>query len=169
MTETPTKDATKPHKLPSGAVLHLGRPPYKACADLRNALARAAGARPLTPEEMKIGFDTLKEDPSAGGALVSRLLNVLASEQVEASLFACLTQATYEPKDCAVQVKVTPALLDHADFGDDARKDLYNIFLAVGGAAVGPFLGPLISAYMDFLKKGAAARVLKSKSAPIES
>lgn len=157
-TETSTKDTTKPYPLPSGATLHLGRPQYGACAALRNALARAGGSRPFTSEEMKLGLDALKETPAAGGGIVQRLIAVIASEDVERALFACLQQATYEPKGAeGVLIKVTPALLDHEDFGDEARTDLYPIFYRVAEVAVKPFLGPLVSAYLAFLKKGVAS------------
>ncbi len=161
---TETKDRTTPHKLPSGATLHLGRPPFKACAELRNALARAASGRPFTAEEMKLGLDTLKENPSAGGALVSRVLAALSSEQVEGALFACLDQASYEPKAApGARLKVNPELLDHETFGDVAREDLYVIYFRAGEAAVGPFLGALVSMYTEFLKKKEAAPPSKSK------
>lgn len=170
MTETATKDATKKHPLPSGATLHLGRPSFAAAGRLRNALARAAGQRPISPDEMKAGFDTLKENPSAGGALVQRLLNVLASEDVEAAVFACLEQATYEPKDSqGARLKVNAELFDHEQFGDDARVDYYPICLKAGEAAVKPFLGALLSAYSAYLTKATPSRESKSPSAPSAS
>lgn len=157
-----TKDATQKHVLPSGATLHLGRPPFAAAGRLRNALARAAGQRPLTPEEMKLGMETLRSNPSAGGALVQRLLNVLSSEDVESAVFACLEQATYEPKDVVnARIKVNPELFDHAQFGDAARIDMYPIFLKAGEAAVKPFLGALLAAYTAFLNKPAPAPASK--------
>lgn len=159
MTETLTKDLTAKHDLPSGAVLHLGRPPFAAAARLRNALARAAAGKPLSQEEMKIGLDELKANPSAGGALVSRMLSVMASEEVEAAVFGCLVQASYQPKGQpeGVRLKVNPELFDHQDFGDDARTDYYPICLKAGEAAVKPFLGALVSAFSGFLKtKGKA-------------
>jgi hypothetical protein len=111
MTETLTKDTTTKHPLPSGAILHLGRPSFAAAGRLRNALARAAAGRPFTPDEMKVGLAELKENPSAGGALVSRLLGVLASEDVEQSMFECLKQASYQPKgqEESVRLKVSPS------------------------------------------------------------
>lgn len=163
MIDTVVKDKTQQHPLPSGAVLHLGRAPYGAAARLRNALARAAGAKALTPDEMKVGWADLKENPSAGGLLVGRLLAVLASEEIEASLFACLEQSTYEPAQAAgARMKINANLLDHEDFGDSARLDLYPMFLKIGEAAVKPFLGALVSAYTAFLKKDAPAPVSKS-------
>ncbi len=152
-----TKDTTKKHALPSGATLHLGRPSYGAAARLRNALARAFGAKTITPEEMKLGLEGLKENPSAGGAMVSRLLTALSSDDVEAALFACLEQATYEPKGApGVLIKFSAVLLDHEDFGDDARTDLYPIFMKTGEAALKPFLAAIGSAYLAFLGKKAA-------------
>lgn len=162
MNEAPTKDVTTPHKLPSGATLHLGRPPFKAAGELRNALARAASGRPFTPEELKLGLETLKQDPSAGGALISRFLAAVASEQVEGALFACLTQATYEPKTApGARLKVTPELFDDEKFGDAARADYYPICFRAAEAAVGPFLGALVSMYKAFLKTGALAHPSK--------
>lgn len=170
MTETLTKDATTPHPLPSGAVLHLGRPPFAAASRLRNALARAAGSKPLTPEEMKLGLADLKMDPSAGGALLQRLLQVVASEDVEAALFACLVQATYEPAGATgLRLKINHDLLDHAAFGDGARSDLYPIFWKAGEAAIKPFLGAPVSTYLASLKKGAPAPESKSSSSPSAS
>lgn len=164
------KNTSKPYPMPSGATLHLGRPPWKAAGELRNALARAASGRPFTAEEMKLGLDTLKESPSAGGALVQRVLTALASEQVEAALFACLTQATYEPKDApGLLMKVTPALFDHEAYGDAARSDYYPICFRVGQEAVGPFLGPLVSMYKEFLKKGTSVPASTSESPPSAS
>lgn len=159
MTETPTKDTTTKHPLPSGAILHLGRPSFAAAGRLRNALARAAAGRPFTPDEMKVGLAELKENPSAGGALVSRLLGVLASEDVEQSMFECLKQASYQPKgqEESVRLKVSPELFDHEKFGDDARVDYYPICLKAGEAAVKPFLGALVSAFTGYLKTGGKA------------
>lgn len=157
MTETAKKDLTKTCMLPSGATLHLGRPPFRACADLRNALARAAAGRPFTPEEMKLGLDALKDAPSAGGALMTRILTALSSEEVETALFAALAQGTYQPKGQpdAVRLKVTPDLLDHEIFGDEARVDLYPMYFRAAEVAVGPFLGALVSMYTAHLKKAA--------------
>jgi hypothetical protein len=159
MTETLTKDTTTKHPLPSGAVLHLGRPSFAAAGRLRNALARAASTRPLSTDEMKLGLSELKDNPSAGGALVSRMLSVLASEDVELAVFECLKQATYQPKgqDETVRLKVAPELFDHERFGDDARVDYYPICLKAGEAAVKPFLGALVSAFSGFLKTGGKA------------
>ena len=170
MTETATKDTTKPYSLPSGATLHMGRPEFKACGELRNALARAAGGRPFTPDEMKLGLETLRENPSAGGALVSRVLTALCSETVEAALFACLRQASYEPKDApGVLIKVTTELFDDERFADEARADMYPIFFRVGEVAVLPFLGPLVSLYKEFLSKKKPDPESKSESAPSAS
>lgn len=169
MTETnaPPKDGTKTHSLPSGATLHLGRPPFAAAGRLRNALARVAGQRPLSPEEMKAGLAELKANPSAGGLVLQRVLQVLASEEVEAATFACLEQATYEPQGHpGVRIKVNAALFDHALFGDAARQDYYPICLKAGEAAVMPFLGTLFSAYTAYLKTGIGSLVSKSASPP---
>lgn len=159
MDETTTKDSTKPYKLPSGGTLHMGRPAFKACGELRNALARAAAGRPFTPEEMKLGLESLKENPSAGGALVSRVLAAVASDQVEAALFVCLEQASYEPKGAPqARIKVNPDLFDDENFGDMARVDYYPICFRAAEVAVGPFLGALVSMYKAYLaKKDASA------------
>lgn len=157
MTETATKDATTPHELPSGATLHLGRIPFKACGELRNALARAAAAQPFTPDELKAGFAKLKEDPSAGGALLQRVLGVVASVEVEACLFACLQSASYQPKGSNARVKVTRELFDQEPFADEARADYYPICSRVAEVALKPFLGALASMFKEYLKRVAPA------------
>lgn len=165
-----TKDVTKKVQLPSGAVLHLGRPEFGACGRLKRALANAAGGRPFSPEEMKMGLDELVKNPSAGGSLASRLLTVFASEEVEKSIFDCLAQATYQPAGVeAARIKVNPALLDHPDFGDGAREDFYPICFAAGEAALSPFLGALVSAYKVWLGKKAENPASKSSSPPSAS
>lgn len=163
MTETTTKDPTTAHELPSGATLHLGRPPFAAAGELRNALFRAAGGRPFSPDEMKLGLHDLAANPSAGGALLQRLLSVLASPDVEDAVFGCLVQASYEPAGAPeARVKVNRELLDHPSFGDGAREDFYPICQKAGEAALRPFFGALLSAFTAFQ----ATRAGSQKSTP---
>lgn len=165
MTETMTKDATARHDLPSGAVLHLGRPAFAAAGALRNALAKAVGGRAFSPDEMKLGLDELQKDPSAGGALLQRGLAALASPEVEEAVFACLAASTYEPPDSqAVRVKVNRDLFDHPIFGDAARADFYPICFKAGEAALRPFFGALFSAFKAFQATRAGSPASKLKS-----
>lgn len=166
MTETTSKDRTKPFTLPSGAVLHVGRPAFADAGRLRNAIARAAGAKPLSADEMKVGFSQLSENPSAGGALLQRALTVISSDEVERCLFECLQSASYQPKGSNARIKVNPELFDDERFGDDARKDYYPICARAVEVAVGPFLGPLVSMYMEFLKKVGQSLASQPTSAP---
>lgn len=164
MNETATKDVTKPFPLPSGATLHMGRPAFADAGRLRNALARAAMAKPPTPDEMKAGLDSLKTNPAAGGALLQRVLSVVASEEVEACLFSCLRVASYQPSGANARLKVTPELFDHEQFGDAARTDYYPIFYRAAEVAVMPFLGALVSMYKEYLSKSANAPASRSTS-----
>lgn len=166
MTETMPKDTTKPFVLSSGATLHMGRPAFADAGRLRNALAHAAGAQPLTPEEMKTTLAGLKENPSMGGAILQRVLGVVASEEVEAAVFACLRVASYQPAGSNVKIKVTPDLFNDERFGDDARKDYYPICYRAVEVAVVPFLGALVSMFTEYQKKAAAGLASPSSSTP---
>lgn len=166
MSETTTKDRTKAFTMPSGAVLHMGRPLYADAGRLRNALARAAGAMPLSADEMKTGMQQLKDNPSAGGALLQRIMGVVASEEVEGAIFDCLRVASYQPQGSNARIKMNRELLDDEQFGDAARQDLYPIFYRVVEVAVLPFLGALVSMYTAYLKKAASAPASPSTSAP---
>lgn len=155
--------------LPSGATLHLSRPSFAAASQLRGALARAFGAAPLRPEEMKATLASLKENPSAGGALFQRALNLVASSEVEDALFRCLEWGLYQPPDGEDRVKVDRGLFDHPQYGDAARADLYPMFYHAAEVAVKPFLLPLVSMYKEFQRKGAAAPASPSTSPPSAS
>ncbi len=160
------KDTTKGFALPSGATLHIQRPAFADASRLRNAIARALSASPLKPEEMKLTLETLKDAPSEGGALISRLLTLVSSETVEDAIFACLAQSTYQPKGTPARIKITRELFDDERFGDDARVDMYPMFGRVAEVAIKPFLGALVSMYMEFRKKGAADLPSPSTSTP---
>lgn len=162
-TESPSKSQSTAHALPSGATLHLGRPEYAAAARLRNALARALGGAPFSPAEMKTTLDGLTREPSAAGALLQRLLSVVASNDVEAALFDVLRAGIYQPKGSNNQLKVNVALLDDPTFGDEARVDLYPIFYRAAEVALRPFLAVPVSAYLARLKKSAPSPESKSE------
>ena len=162
-TETPPKKvAAQTHTLPSGATLHMSRPGFAAASNLRNALARALGAAPLRPDEMKVTLDTLKEEPSTGGALLQRALMAAASPEVEEAVFSVLGWARYQPADSSDILPVNRALFDHPVHGDAARADYYPICYRAVEVAVRPFLGALVSMYEDWKKN--AARSPKSPS-----
>lgn len=151
------KDRSKHFKLPSGATLHMQRPRYDAAAHLKNVLLKAGSAQPMSAEEMKQTLETLKENPEQGGALLQRVLAVVASPEVDAAMFACLVGSSYQPKGSEARIKLDQALMDDEDYGDDARGDLYSAFLHVLREAVLPFLGNLLSAWREFRQKDGGA------------
>lgn len=158
------KDVSKGHVLPSGATLHVNRPAFAAAGQLRNAVARALSATPISAEEMKTTFDDLKGDPSKGGALLQRILGLASSEAVEEAIFECLKPSAYQPKGSAARVKVDRALFDDETFGDGAREDYYAICFRAAEVAIKPFLAPLASSFAGFQAKLAAARGSTSAS-----
>lgn len=163
------KNKEKAFKLPSGATLYFSRPGYQASADFRNALTRAFGAMPVKEEEMKATLSGLKENPSTGGALIQRALHTVSSEDVDAALFGVFTWALYGPADSDNRLKVNKGLFDDPEHGDAARADFYPMAYCAVEVAVLPFLGPLVSMYMEFLKKVGAGRASTLKSPPSAS
>lgn len=158
----PSKDQSKPYALPSGATLHLQRVPFKRADALKKALARALGATPLGPDEMKANFSVLRDNPSAGGALLQRMLQVVASDDVDQCVFAALEgSALYQPKGTVDRLKVDEDLFDHPRYGDEARGDQMSIWLRIGEVAVKPFLGALVSMYKESPKTGASTPASK--------
>lgn len=153
------KDTTKGYPLPSGATLHLQRPSFGAASRLRNAIAKAIGDKPLSPEEMKLQFVELKSNPSQGGALLSRILSLVSSESVEECIFDCLEQSSYHPKGTpeVTRIKIDKDLFDHEKFGDDARADFYPISYRAAEVALKPFFLPLASALKASLPKPAGS------------
>jgi hypothetical protein len=149
----------------------MSRPGFQAAANLRDALANAFGSAPLSPEEMKTTLAGLRENPSAGGALLQRMIRVLASKEVDAAIFAVLEWATYQPKGLneLAAIKVNKALFDDPEHGDAAREDFYKIAFAAAEVAVKPFLGGLLSTFMAFLKKPVDGLESKSSSPPSAS
>jgi hypothetical protein len=144
--------------LPSGATLHMSRPAFQAAGHLQKTLARAFGAAPLTADEMKATLESLKAAPSTGGGLLQRALMVVASDDVERALFACLETALYQPAGSENRLKVDRALFDHPDYADAARADYYPIMYRAVEVAVKPFLGALASMYTEFRRKVDASR-----------
>jgi hypothetical protein len=165
--DTPVKDVTKPYPLPSGAVLHLGRVPYAAAKELRNALLRAVAASPITGEEMRVGgFAEVLGNPSVGATLLQRVLLAGASDELEAALFQALLVGAYQPAGApaAARLKVEPALLDHPTYADAVRRDYYAIAHRVVEVAVFPFFTALVSMFAAYRAKSDAAQPSTSSS-----
>lgn len=162
--EAPAKGALRTLTLPSGAILHLERIPYAAACRLKRALLGAFGAQPPSAEEMKLSLDQLKANPSAGGAILSRLVGVLASEGVDAAVLACAASALYQPKGSGDFLKVDEALFDHPEYGDVAREDQVRIWFVIGEAVMRPFLAPIVSAYLAFQAKAGNSPAGKPES-----
>lgn len=169
-TATPSKEQSVTHQLASGAVLYLQRVPYKRADALRKALFKAFGASPLTPSEMKITLDGLKENPSAGGALLQRFLMVLSSDEVDNAMMACLQGiALYQPKGSGDRLPVDESLFDHPDYFQSVRSDQVQIWMRVAEVAVKPFLESLLSVYTGFQRKAGNTPATKPTLSPAAS
>lgn len=143
-------------KLPSGATLRVTIAPYRDAKDLHDAVLRALrgkSAGSVDVADLVKNLTAMGEDKSglkmgaAGGAIVDLAIGVLTSTEVEAAVLKCGQRAVYEPIGAPEDVrKVDPGLFDDPKHGEDARGDMYAIYMRVAEVNLGPFFKALFSA-----------------------
>lgn len=124
---------------PSGATIKISEAAFVDAARLKRAIWREVG--------LKDGFDIERD----AGDLISQLIRLLGSEEIDALLWPCMGRCLYNGE------RVQPGLFDRPG----TRQDYYAIVAACLKANLGPLLEGLLFELraMGVLKKQAAPSV----------
>lgn len=131
--------------LPSGAKLLVTLARFRDANELNKALIACLKGVALPKDPSDFNNSVIKE----------ALVKAMTSSEVEASMFLCLGQCTYN------EIRVTHDLFDDPKFGEKARTDYYPMCLKVAEVNCQPFFVWMLSAWKAYQEK-----IEKSRSSP---
>ena len=137
-------------KLKSGATLTINKACWEDSSDLHDALLAEIKGVQLSRAEFDVDFDpmqpmTLLKSPAIVGIAIDKLIAVAASKQVRTVLFRCFERCLYDGQ------KVDVDLFNDPKIGTQARKDYYEIAMAVAKENVADFFVNAFSVLTEML------------------
>lgn len=149
--------------LDSGAVLHVTIAPWPDAKRLHNELLRAlkgTGVGALDLNQLKGAMSAGKlQDAALLNLIADRLMELAASDAVEAAIFKCAERVLYKATGTdGAPIKVSRLLFDDPVVGTQARGDFYAICWRIIEVNLRPFLAAILSAFEARARNGVAAR-----------